>query len=135
MLRDGGLRPMFRKRLPQFFWNVIESPISGGGLPDHYWCCKGVNGWNEYKATNGYAIRFRPEQIGWHERLHRAGGRSFIIIRRLNKEADELWIYHGTSAHLLQQYGLNRVPFVAKYIGGPIRWNWDDIEETLLRQR
>lgn len=132
MARDGGLRPMFRKKLPAWFWVVIETPISGGGVPDHYWCHQGVNGWNEYKATNGYAIRFRPEQIGWHLRLKRAGGVSFIVVRRMNRDADELWIFHGASAQLLDQHGINKVPCINKQIGGSSIWDWDGIGRTLL---
>jgi hypothetical protein len=123
---------MFRKKLPAWFWVAIETPISGGGVPDHYWCHNGRDGWNEYKVTSGYSIRFRPEQVGWHARLKRAGGRSFIIVRRLNKQTDELWIYKGASAEMLALHGMSKVTCVDKQSGGPAQWDWIAIGATLL---
>jgi hypothetical protein len=125
---DGGLRPMFRKQLRDYFWVVIETPMSGGGVPDHYWCSSGISGWNEYKATSGMVVRFRPEQIGWHSAYARHGGRSFIIIRRQNRDADEIYIYKGSDA---DPNMMKKTPWVYAADGGPKMWNWEVISSVL----
>ena len=119
---------MFRQKLPHWFWVVVETPISGGGVPDHHWCVNGVSGWNEYKAATGFVVGFRPEQIGWHASFARHGGRSFIIIRRKVRKIDELWIYRGVDAH----HDMMKVfkPLV-KMEGGPAAWQWQDVEKLL----
>jgi len=129
MAIDGGLRQMFRTKLPKFFWVPIETVIGGGGVPDHWWCCDGVSGWNEYKQTQGYVINFRPEQIGWHQRLARAGGRSFIIVRRRTKRDDELWLYHGVDAAPSM---LRELTPLLRCAGGPATWSWPALAALLL---
>jgi len=134
MNRDGGLRPMFRQRLPHFMWVVVETPISGGGVPDHWWCCRGVSGWNEYKATHTWRVTFRPEQVGWHLALANHGGRSFIIVRRQKGAADELWIYRGADAALLLRQGLKGIEPLLLCSGGPRGWAWAEIDHLLTNE-
>ncbi len=131
--RDGGLRPMFKTKLPHYFFIAVENPISGGGVPDHHWCCRGISGWNEYKVVSGLVISFRPEQIGWHKKYARYGGRSFIIIRKVNKKAgDELWIYRGADA---DKHMMKFEEPLLKFEGGPARWDWLLIDKTLGAKR
>ena len=130
MSRDGGLRPMFRKMLPRFFWVVIETPVSGGGVPDHYWCCAGISGWNEYKLAKGNVVNFRPEQIGWHQAHARHGGRSFIVIRKTGRGVDHLYIYKGDQAsHTM----LTLSAPLLRLEGGPGAWDWSAIDSSLVK--
>jgi hypothetical protein len=132
MASDGGLRPLFRTRLRRFFWVPVETPISGGGVPDHHWCCDGVMGWNEYKAASAWKVRFRPEQTGWHETYARHGGRSFVIVRKQTATADDLFCYRGVDIRLVRDHGLKTDPLLLCR-GGPSRWDWAALESLLLR--
>jgi hypothetical protein len=132
MSTDGGLRPMFRQRLRGFMWVPVETPISGGGVPDHHWAKDGISGWNEYKRAQGYKIKFRPEQIGWHLSYARHGGRSFIIVRHLNNVTDDLYIYPGALAGELKLRGLKERSFILHHVGSPSAWDWEGIAKALL---
>jgi hypothetical protein len=127
---DAGLRPLFRSKLRDMFWVAVENPISGGGVPDHHWCYQGVSGWNEYKMTKGIAVKFRPEQPGWHMSYSRAGGRSFIIVRQMNRGTDTLLIYRGCDAIKLQHEGCILPPLL-RCEDGPSEWPWNKIGATL----
>lgn len=133
MAIDGGLRPLFKKRLPRFFWLSVETPISGGGVPDHHWCFEGIAGWNEYKKANGWKIKFRLEQPAWHEAYARHGGRSFVIVRRTVRTLDDLYVFRGTSARALAEGGILAADALLHQEGGPARWDWDAIRAVLLR--
>ena len=95
---DGDLRSLFRKHLPEFHWVSIESWVTGAGIPDANYCCSGVEGWIEFKKTTAIAVRFKPGQIAWHEQRGRAGGRTFIAVRRLTRKVDDLSLYPGETA-------------------------------------
>jgi hypothetical protein len=124
---------MFKDKLKSFFWVPIETPISGGGVPDHYFCRDGVSGWNEYKLVkSGWTPKWRAEQIGWHSRLYRAGGRSFIVIRRHTVREDELWIYPGKAAQALKIQTMRGVEPILKQAGGPSAWDWAGIGALLV---
>jgi len=132
MAIDGGLRPLFRTKLKRFFWVAVETPISGGGVPDHYWCCDGVMGWNEYKQTTGSKVKFRTEQPGWHLSHDRHGGRSFIIVRQKVKAQDIIHIFKGSNIIRVRDEGLYFAPGLYMCAGGPSKWDWGIIEATLL---
>jgi len=78
---NGGLRQLFRAKLPGFDWVSIESGSTGGGIPDSNYCVRtnditGIEGWIEHKQTDGWAVTLRPEQVGWIARrvaLRRSG--------------------------------------------------------------
>src|SRR6266550_8267427 len=95
---DGGLRALFRQHLPQFDWCSIESPITGAGIPDSNFCCKGVEGFIEFKQTKGWAVTLTPEQCGWISRRHRCGGRVLVAVRQQAPAGprrgarDSLWV-------------------------------------------
>lgn len=128
---DGGLRPMFRDRFPEWHWTSIET-MTVNGVPDAEFCFDGVQGWCEYKFTSGWAIALRAEQIGWNARRARAGGRSFIVVRRTNGPDDELYIFRGADAANLKATGIRGVTPVLRSTGGPARWNWEMVSNVLL---
>lgn len=134
MAIDGGLRPIFKKHLPHFFWVPVETPISGGGVPDHHWCCDGVAGWNEYKKATGWKVKFRLEQPAWHESYRRRGGRSFVIVRRTVGKVDDLYVFWGVDARTIADDGLLATTPIALFHGGPARWDWIRIKGILLRE-
>jgi hypothetical protein len=132
---DGGLRPMFRERLRHFHWNSIETTTISG-VPDAEACFEGSQFWIEYKFTTGWTVGLRPEQIGWALRRARAGGRSFIAVRRTaivrEEKFDELYLFRGADAGRLAEGGLRAVEPLERWSGGPARWNWERVSDLLL---
>lgn len=141
---DGGLRSEFRKHLPRFHWQSIESGLTGGGIPDANYCYAGKEGWVEYKLSDTFprlSHPLSPDQIGWLERRHRAGGRVFIAVRyrhsggpRLGVPVDRLYLYSGSAARSVALQGLSVAP-LARFEGGPSRWGWPKILEILLKSQ
>lgn len=140
---DGGLRQKFREHLTSFDWTSIESSLTGGGIPDANFCGCGVEGWIEYKLTDGWAVSFKPMQVPWIMKRVRYGGRVFVAVRRKHDggprrgdPVDELWLYHGRDARALEAYGLNSeqeggpAPLV-RAGGGPARWPWEAVRAAL----
>lgn len=139
---DGGLRSIFRLKLPRFHWQAIESGLTGGGIPDSNYCYIGKEGWIEHKlstTTPRLSYPLSPDQIGWHERRYRAGGRTFIAIRfrhpggpRKGKAVDALFLYPGSKVRSVALLGLSVAP-LARFEGGPSRWPWAKIAEILTK--
>lgn len=172
MAVDDGLRPIFRKFFPKpCHWQSIETGGTGLGVPDSNLCVpitssvasltpalarmreakvEGIEMWIEYKATSGFTINLRPEQIGWHLTRTRHGGKTFVAVRRRCDEgrgrdpADELWLFKGFAAAELKAGGLRSlqppydVPalpqgaFLGAWQGGPSRWDWDAVRLAVL---
>lgn len=143
MSRDGGLRPLFRQKLPHFDFQSIESHGTGRGTPDSNYCVDGVDGWIEFKKADGFRTKVRPEQVGWIERRLRHGGRVFIAVRQ--ERDDTLWLFGGLAARHLLAGRLDQVPrtadqasgnrtgtiFQAYWPGGPRAWDWGQIGRVL----
>ena len=132
MTKDGGLRDVLRLHLPHFDFQPIEMFLLAAGVPDLNFCC-GKEGWIELKMTRANAVTVRPAQVGWIERRLRHGGRVFVAVRRLRKNADELWLYHGRDARHIGAGGLTASTPLGRWDGGPVRWDWLGIESLLLR--
>lgn len=139
---DGDLRALFRRKLPGWHWNSIESGATGSGIPDSEYCAPGgQTGWVEFKQTAGWAVTLRPAQVGWLTRRCRLGGRAFIAVRRRTlagprkgEAADELWLLRGTAAPRLKAGGLKAMEAsdtLALFWGGPGKWRWKTIELIL----
>jgi hypothetical protein len=137
---DGGLRALFRARVPGD-WTSIESGTTSGGIPDSNFCIAGVEGWVEYKQTTGHAVTLRPDQVGWIARRCRNGGRVWIAVRQQapagprRAARDALWLISGHHAVLARTgglRGLGRTPGVYTWQGGPQRWNWAAVAATLV---
>src|SRR5271155_5390460 len=132
MKSDGGLRQLYRKHLTNAQWTAIETGATAGGVPDSEFCFPGGNqGWIENKLTRGWAVRMRPAQIGWLMRRSRMGGKCFIGVRRINKDDDEFWLFDGKYAMEVAQNGLANTPNMYRWCGGPLKWNWQQIEKML----
>ncbi len=132
MTKDGGLKDIFRLHLSHFDFQPIEMFLLAAGVPDLNFCHAGVDGWIELKRTTAWALTVRPAQVGWIERRLRSGGRVFIATRRLRRDADELWLHHGSAARHLAEGGLRAVEPLGRWGGGPSRWGWLGIESLLL---
>jgi hypothetical protein len=136
---DGGLRPIFRARLPHFHWQSIESHGTGRGTPDSNYCYDGAEGWVEFKATERSTVahKIKPEQVAWIEKRLRAGGRVWIGIRETRKiqKLDRLWVIHGSFMRdLLEKRPMEECGGGRRYEEGPSRWKWDEIGAILARR-
>jgi Holliday junction resolvase len=120
---DGGLRKMFRKRLPGVHWTTIETGIVERGVPDMHGTWKGKSFWIENKRARGLEISLRPSQIGWLLRNARSGGTAFIAVRK----GKTLWLLYGGYARTLARKGLRKVPRAALAGCWPAPWPWPAI--------
>lgn len=135
---DGGINQLFQKRLPEVHWQRIETLV-GRGTPDLNGCLWGREFWIEGKSTSGWAVIFEPGQTAWHERRIRAGGRTFVAVRRIatagprrGAACDELWLFRGQEARQLEAEGLKGdQSVIGIWDRGPARWDWDHIRKVL----
>jgi hypothetical protein len=141
---DDGLRRIFKAELEvlQFHCQSVETGGTGQGIPDTNYCVEGVEGWIEFKATDGHAVTLRPEQIGWIERRLRHGGRVWIAVRqrhdggpRRGAAVDALHLLPGHVARAARLGGLRASEVVANraglWQGGPSRWDWSEVAQIL----
>ena len=128
---------MFRQYLPEVHWLTIETAGTEGGVPDLNGCHTDTEFWIECKLTAGWTVSLRPQQIGWLMRRTRAGGNTYIAVRRkVNKSArrdaaDELWLYSGADATALKMKGLRGAPPLIMCAGGPAHWHWAGVRTRL----
>lgn len=131
MLRDGELRKIFREHLPAVHWQSVETGGTGRGVPDLNGCYNGNEVWIENKSAVGFRVLLRPEQVAWLERRDRAGGRTFIAVR---KGKDALYLFPGRAARLLLRNTLRTLPssLLGTWKGLPSAWNWVEISDILF---
>lgn len=137
---DGGLRGEFRRKLRDgWHWQSIENLV-GLGVPDSNYCTAGIEGWVEFKKTDGWACTLRPEQVGWIKTRIIRGGRVYIATRRKHEggprkggPVDELWIHDGVHAADIKRDGLRSVNPVYHGQGGSANWDWDEIAMVLTK--
>ena len=138
---DNNLRPEIRSHnRVGMWWTTIETGLVTQGVPDlNYIADGGIEGWVECKATDGWAVKFQPMQVGWHERRYRMGGRTWIAIRRQSRggprsgpAVDELYMVPGAFVIELRDEGVNcgRARFLGA--GGPGAWDWDEFRRLAL---
>jgi hypothetical protein len=135
---DGGLRALFRKNITAAMWTSLESPTTGKGIPDsHFIFPGGHEGMVEYKKIRGWAMPKSETwtfQIAWHMRYARFGGRSFVAIKRKDKE---LWLVPGGLAKRLDERGLvgiwDRSDTGVRMWSDP--WQWDHVAHELKTMR
>lgn len=138
---DNGLRPIIRGNMREGMWfTTIETGLVTQGVPDlNYLADGGIEGWIECKATDGYAIKFQPMQVGWHMRRYRMGGRTWIAVRRQTRggprsgpAVDELYMVAGCHVEEARDSGLDGPH--ARFIsgGGPDKWDWREVRRLLL---
>lgn len=157
---DGGLSDEFRKRLPGFHLQRVETGGTGRGIPDTNYACTvhetvnsvprgalGVEGWIEFKTTDGWVLGLRPEQVGWISRRAHMGCRVWVAVRRRaaagkrrGAACDELWMVPGREVILVQERGLKgldtkdgEVFGIRVWRGGPSRWDWNAVGLLLVR--
>lgn len=139
---DDGLRPLIREHLPSVFWTTVETGLASPGVPDLYGARSGRTFWVECKATDGWAVTLEPEQVGWHLAHARAGGCSYVAVRRRSQAGprkgpacDQLWLLRGAEAPLWRDHGLRGVDEVCPlgcWGGGPSEWDWEAVGDLLL---
>lgn len=138
-MSDGNLRALFQKHLPDVHWQSIETLI-GRGTPDMNGCFDGQEFWIENKSTSGWKVIFETGQVAWHERRARAGGRTFVAVRRQasagprrGAATDELWLFDGKQSREISSFGLKdaSVPFL-RLPGGPAKWDWQAVRRVLI---
>lgn len=145
MASDGGLRRLFQANLPRAHCQPVETGLISMGVPDMNFCAEGVEGWVEFKQTDGYAVTLEPEQVSWLSRRARSGGRVFVAVRRWHTggprkgpPVDELWLLRGEYAPDLKSLGLrwaeqnSRSVLIGRWSGGPARWDWRAVRGKLL---
>lgn len=87
--RESSLWKMLKGHMPSS-WDVqrIETGSTGRGIPDVNVCVDGHEFWIELKVVQGRRVELSPEQVAWHYRRTRAGGRTWILAR---DKADGVW--------------------------------------------
>lgn len=132
MSSDGGLRLIFRQKLPAAHWTPIETGATAAGVPDVNFCFSGgIEGWIEFKKTTGWSVGLRPAQVGWLLRRTRLGGRAFVAVRQLRAGQDWLWLLQGSDSRSLKDGGLKRVTPLGVWSGGPAKWSWETVQRLL----
>lgn len=126
---DGQLRKLFRLNLKEWHWQAIESGATGGGIPDSNYCFAGIEGWIEFKKTDGWKVVFQPMQVPWIMRRWRAGGRVHIAVRQIRRTGDVLHLYLGSQAAALEESGIAGVAAVASWVAP---WPWKEVGSAVL---
>jgi hypothetical protein len=132
---DDGLRPLFFKNLKHDCqWSPIETGDITGGVPDATFCFDGgIEGWVEFKATEGWKPVFRPLQVAWIDRRSRLGGRVWVATRRRVKLVDDLYMTPGFHVKELATQGFtdNVLEDTYCFTGGPRTWRWSEVRRVL----
>lgn len=140
-MSDANLGSIFQKHIPKAHWQRIETLV-GRGTPDMNGCLWGKEFWVENKTTSGWAVTFETGQVAWHEQRIRAGGRTFVAVRRIasagprrGAACDELWLFRGQEARTVEADGLKgaRPLAVGWWDGGPAKWSWSEIRGILAK--
>jgi len=133
---DGGLRQLFRKHLPEFHWQAIESFVTGAGIPDANGCLDGIEVWIENKFAKGRRrVDISPAQVGWIEQRLRHGGRVFIAVRHVTSKLDTLYLLQGNTARELIAGEVPEAVAIGTWHGGPVRWDWDAVKQLLCNSK
>lgn len=131
-MSDGGLRQIFQRYMPTVHWQAIETGGTGRGIPDLNGCVDGREFWVELKATDGWRVAIRPEQVAWIERRTRAGGNVTLAVRQRGAARDALWILDAQSPRrLINGERLSAIDPLGCWQGGPAMWNWPAIQSLL----
>ena len=129
--RDGGLRGLFKRHLPDLMWVPVETwMVTGPGVPDSWYVARGgASGWVEHKQEKRAVT---AEQSAFVDQVTRYGGRACVAVRF--SEGDELRMYRGSDAQELARLGVRGYVVVAPWghwVGGPRRWDWVEVRELL----
>lgn len=95
----------------------METGSTGRGVPDVNGCFKGEEFWVELKVTSTNRVGLRPEQVAWHLIRTRAGGKTFIFV----KKAKEMYLFAGRNAREVADHGL-KAEAIGRYKGTVQDW-------------
>lgn len=139
MKQDGGLGKLFQDNIREAHWQRIESPLTGGGIPDLNGCMNGVEVWIENKKAKHWKVKFEQFQIGWAERRVRAGGNYFLAVRQIlnpkrGTPEDNLWLFKADALRRIEEHGLPVITAPVSY-GYVWRgdWDWPRIAELVFQ--
>lgn len=123
-MRDGDLRRIFARYIPEAHWQPVETWSTGQGVPDTEYCLDGRTGWIEFKKIKGKKVALSPFQVAWLLRRVRAGGRCLIAARK----EQSLFLYHGC---LADQVAAGTAAPLLQCDGGPVAWDWQAIKSLM----
>ena len=111
------------------FWTRIENR-TGGGIPDVFGCYKGISIWIELKQTKYYKVLLSPLQVAWHFRYAKAGGTSYIFVKKQSESLlkSSLYLYRGKDSLIIAKKGLRYLPLKTF----PYPYNWIEIRDSLF---
>lgn len=93
----------FRTHLPATAHAVRIESWAGEGVPDVNLCYRGNESWVENKVASPTGIvKFRPGQVPWLHKRHKAGGRCYVLVRWQG----EFWLVPGVFAQNLAENGM-----------------------------
>lgn len=118
-----------RANTQQVRWQRLESPSTGGGIPDVVGAYKGTTAFIELKAvTRGWRVKFEPEQPVWLHKWAQAGGVCWVACER----GQELYLWRGQDARKLRGEDLRTVE-PALHWEYRSDWDWDILVDTVFR--
>jgi len=129
---DGGLRQLFRRHLPEWDWQPIETGALSPGVPDLNGCRQGREVWVEMKHTTGWVVKFRPMQPSWILRRLAAGGHVYIAVRQRQRTTDRLYLYRGEYVLQLQEIGLRCASWSVCLGQEESEWYWPSLDGQLM---
>lgn len=142
---DGGLRAMVRSELGHIgHWVSLETGATDGGVPDLNVCPRdsGRDVWLECKKTATSKVSFRPAQPGWLYTRYRCGGVAMILTWRQadagpRKGAARSDLYCTSARYVLElaRGGLDEVPHLGRWRGGPEGWDWHRLRWVIENER
>lgn len=117
-----------RDNTKQVRWQRIESPTTGGGIPDVVGAHEGVTAFIELKAvTRGWRIKFEPEQAVWLYRWAKAGGVCWVACEK----GQSLYLWPGIQARDLVGEDLRTVK-PALFWEYRSEWDWEVFVDTVF---
>jgi len=120
---------------PDIDYQRIETGGTGLGIPDVNICDAGRECWVETKIVDGNRVKLSPEQVAWHWRRTRVGGKTWILARKKQERAngttiDDIYLWPGHRAPQVKEKGI--------HAEGGIVWSypfqWNEIIRTILRR-
>jgi hypothetical protein len=116
---------------------AIETALMATGVPDLNMCFGGTEVWVECKRCFHWKPAISEFQVGWLLRRARAGGRCFVMTRRLGQMRegpyDEIWIHRGSDSPRLRAGGLRAVEPLLRCHGPVENWCWESIGQVLVK--
>ena len=80
MKKEKDTYQALKRNLPKVHWQRIETGGISRGIPDVNGCFAGKEFWIELKILHGNRVSLTPQQVAWHMRRSKQGGRSWIMI-------------------------------------------------------